>query len=101
MKVINMTVGIALLCAMLGLGAAPAVADNGVLFKVVVSDGYCHMQFRAMEENSYLSPRFQPAGSTDIIDYYGPCDHDPLGREEAQDQRSENDSWSEDSDDVD
>ncbi len=89
MKVINMLVGIALLGATLGLGAAPAGAADGVLFKVEVSDGYCHMQFRAMKEDSYHSPVFQDADSSDIIDYYGPCDHDPLGRQEMLDQRSE------------
>ncbi len=93
MKIINMLVGIALLGATLGLSAAPAGAADGVLFKVEVSDGYCHMQFRSMEENSY-SPTFDPDG--DIIDYYGPCDHDPLGRQEMLDQWHENDTYDDD-----
>ncbi len=89
MRFINTLVGIALLGATLGLSATPAGAADGILFKVTVTDGYCHMQFRAMEEDSYHNPTFQSADSTDIIDFYGPCDHDPLGSQEVWDQRSE------------
>jgi len=86
MKFINTLVGIALLGATLGLSATPAGAADGILFKVKVTDGYCHMQFRSMVENSD-SPKFNPDG--DIIDFYGPCDHDPLGPQEVWDQWDE------------
>jgi len=86
MKVINTLVGIALLGATLGLSSTPAGAVEGILLKVEVLPGYCHMQFRSMEV-SYHTPTIDPNGT--IIDFYGPCDHDPLGTQEVQDQRSE------------
>ena len=87
MKVINTLVGIALLGATLGLSTTPAGAVEGILLKVEIFPGYCHLQFRSMEENSYHNPTINPDG--EIIDFYGPCNHDPLGPQEVQDQRSE------------
>ena len=93
MKRINTLVGITLLGATLGLGAAPAGAVDGLLLSVELFPGYCHLQFPAIDENSLgHRPVLQDASTTDIIDFYGPCDHDPLGRDEVQDQRSENQS---------
>ncbi len=91
MKVINTLVGIALLGAILGFSPAPAGAADGLLFKVEAFPGYCHMQFPAIQEETlgWVRPVLQDASTTDIIDFYGPCDHDPLGPQEVQDQRSE------------
>jgi len=93
MKSVNTLVGIALLGVTLGITPAPAGAaqHSAFLVKVEVFPGYCHMQFPAIEENSLGGrPVLQDASTTDIIDFYGPCDYDPLGRVEVQDQRSEN-----------
>ena len=90
MKSINALVGIALLGATLGITPAPAGAAQHSVFlvKVEVSPGYCHMQFPAMEEDSLgVRPVLKDASTTDIIDFYGPCDYDPLGRDEVNDQR--------------
>ena len=32
------------------------------------------------------APRLKAADSSDIIDFYGPCSHDPLGKEAVQTQ---------------
>jgi len=47
---------------------------------------YCHMKFPAIQERtlSTAQPRLKEVGSGDIIDFYGPCSHDPLGKEEVQ-----------------
>jgi len=93
MKSINILIGISLLGATMGLTPAPAGAAQHSVFllKVEVSPGYCHMQFPAIEENSPGDrPVLQDASTTDIIDFYGPCDYDPLGRDEVQTQRTEN-----------
>ena len=101
MKSINILIGISLLGATLGLTPAPAGAaqHSAFLVKVEVFPGYCHMQFPAIEENS-LGARLvlQDASTTDIIDFYGPCDYDPLGRDEVQKQRSENRYFGDDGD---
>lgn len=31
-------------------------------------------------------PQLKPATTGDIIDYYGPCDYDPLGKDEIESQ---------------
>ncbi len=102
MKRINTLVAITLLGATLGLGAGPAGAVDGLLFKVELFPGYCHLQFPAIDEDSLgHRPVLQDASTTDIIDFYGPCDHDPLGRDEVQAQISENQSYGESDDDDD
>jgi len=49
---------------------------------------YCHLRFPAIQGRTFGSPKPQlkPATTSDIIDYYGPCDHDPLGKEEIESQ---------------
>jgi hypothetical protein len=49
---------------------------------------YCHLRFPAIRGGTLGTdkPRLKPATSPDIIDYYGPCDHDPLGKEEVESQ---------------
>ena len=50
---------------------------------------YCHLRFPAMRPSTLTSakPQLKPATAKDIIDYYGPCDHDPVGKEEVQNQK--------------
>ncbi len=90
MKVINTLVGIALLGAILGFSPAPAGAADGLLFKVEAFPGYCYMQFPAIVEETlgWDRPVLQDASTTDIIDFYGPCGHDPLGKDEVRAQKS-------------
>src|SRR5215467_8946525 len=49
---------------------------------------YCHLRFPAIQGRTFGSdkPQLKPPTSADIIDYYGPCDHDPLGKEEIESQ---------------
>jgi len=51
--------------------------------------GYCHLKFPAIREDTLDSdhPILQNPSSGDIMDYYGPCDHDPLGKDEIQSQK--------------
>ncbi len=52
---------------------------------------YCHLKFPAIRRNTVRSnhPQLEDAHSGDIVDFYGPCDHDPLGRNEIVAQRQE------------
>jgi hypothetical protein len=47
------------------------------------------MKFPAMREEtlSWNTPVLKDAGSGDLIDFYGPCDHDPTGKEEIESQK--------------
>jgi hypothetical protein len=72
--------------AMEGTAATNA---NGILLKEEAWPGsnYCHMQFRAIRDETLSSDERIPKNDSDIIDYYGPCDHDPMGEDAAADQR--------------
>jgi hypothetical protein len=68
----------------------PKGVKSGVIGAVALNrDGtFCHLRFPAIRGRTLGTdqPRLRPATSGDIIDYYGPCDHDPLGKEEVQSQ---------------
>src|SRR5262245_16156110 len=70
-------------------GSTAAMAADGVLLKEEAGDsGYCHLRFPAIRENTLFSrhPQLKSADSGDIIDYYGSCDHDPVGKDEVNNQ---------------
>jgi hypothetical protein len=63
---------------------------QSLIFKEIATPGsYCHMKFPAIREDtpSESTPGFTVSG--DLIDFYGACDYDPLGKEEVQTQRLE------------
>ena len=72
--------------------AAPSWAAQGIIYKAAAESGnYCHLKFPAIRPDTLYSDRpvlSDPSGG-DIIDFYGPCDYDPLGKEEIQRQRAE------------
>jgi len=80
-----------LLAGTLGWSAAPVGAQEGVLLKVaaIPASSYCHLKFPAIREEtlSWDRPLLKDASTTDIIDFYGPCDTDPLGRDQVTRQR--------------
>lgn len=78
-----------LLTGALGASAAPAEPRDIVSKVELVSAGYCHLKFPAIRERTlgWSRPVLKDADSGDIIDFYGPCDHDPLGPEEIRAQR--------------
>ena len=53
---------------------------------------YCHLKFPAIDPAtlSAKTPTLLPASSGDVVDYYGPCDHNPVGFEEVCRQRIQN-----------
>ena len=62
----------------------------GILFKAPASEGsYCHLKFPAIREEtlSWDQPVLKDASSGDIIDFYGPCDYDPHGKDAIQTQK--------------
>jgi hypothetical protein len=67
----------------------PTVEAEELVIKHAVEPGaYCHMKFPPMREDtlSWEQPVLdENAGN--IIDFYGPCDYDPMGVEERNRQR--------------
>ena len=91
MKSIRLVLSIFLFAGTLGLGSAPLWAQ-GIISKVALeSSNYCHIRYPAIREETLFwdRPVLQDARSSDIIDFYGPCDHDPLGKEEILTQRTQ------------
>jgi hypothetical protein len=94
----KIVVSSAILALSLGFGAAGAWALESVVSKDVVAStalggegNYCHLKFPAIDRRSFGSnnPVLQSAATGDMVDYYGPCDHDPLGKEEITRQMHE------------
>jgi len=72
--------------------AGSALAADSVLSKEEVTPGsYCHMKFPAISEQTLLTDYPQPESSTstDVIDFYGPCDESPTGKDQVMEQKRE------------
>jgi hypothetical protein len=101
---------VVMLAGTMALNAAPAralqdVSDEtrpGVVGEIPgVPVSYCHMKFPAIDEGTLgtAHPLLQDQSKGDMIDFYGPCNHDPLGADEVQNQMlDEMRDWSQSSD---
>jgi len=67
-------------------------AVEGVIYKGPDAAGvYCHLKFPTIREDTLFSghPELKDPSDGDIHDFYGPCDYDPLGKEEVLRQRAD------------
>ncbi len=90
MKSIHTFLAVLFLTGVWGLSAAPVEGAEGIISKVAAPQGnYCHLKFPAIREETLFSdhPALKDARDGDIINFSGPCDHDPLGAGEIQAQR--------------
>jgi hypothetical protein len=70
--------------------ASSALSADGIVLKEEMPGGYCHLQFPAIrEETLSASPELKDASSGDRIDFYGSCDHNPLGIDEIESQKKQ------------
>ena len=62
-----------------------APADDGVIEKAVAPGSYCHQKFGAIDPSTLDSdnPSLRSSTSGDVIDYYGPCDETPTGKDQV------------------
>jgi hypothetical protein len=76
--------------AVLVPGLTPLWAAQGIIYKAGSGD-YCHLKFPAIRENTLFSSRpvLKDASDGDIVDFYGPCDYDPLSQQEVMRQRAD------------
>ena len=91
MKTIRALLTSLVLVGTLGLSITPLWAD-GVVSKVQLpGTNYCHMKFPAIREDTLFTdhPVLKDGKTNDIIDFYGPCDYDPLGKEQVRRQRED------------
>ena len=79
------------------LGAVnTAIGADGIIYKQESTPGgYCHLKFHAIDEKSLSTnnPVLKGPDSQDIIDFYGPCDEDPLGKHQVEKQKAEELHW--------
>jgi hypothetical protein len=65
------------------------LAADGVISKDELStDSYCREEFPAISDKTAASddPALKSHGSGDVIDYYGPCNEKPTGKDQTQEQ---------------
>ena len=89
MKSIKLGLGAMAVTGALGLSAVSTRAET-VISKDVFTDGsYCHTKFESIREDTLASSQPMLKDVDDIVDFYGPCNHDPLSKEEIQSQKIE------------
>jgi hypothetical protein len=91
MKVATSFLGALLLVGSVGASNTFAAAPSVISNQVFTPGSYCHLQFPAISEETLYSDRpvLKDPSSGDIIDFYGPCDHDPLGQDEITSQKED------------
>lgn len=80
-----------LVIATLGLSAVPVRAQMPVSVFTIQGGSSCYMKFPAIREDtlSWNRPVLKDSGEGDLIDFCGPCDYDPLGKEAIEAQRAD------------
>jgi hypothetical protein len=89
-----MKIATSFLAALLFTGALgsinAAMSADGVLSKDELATGsYCHEKFPAMTRRTLDVDNPVLSNSGAIIDFYGPCDENPVGEDQIQDQKLE------------
>jgi hypothetical protein len=94
-EVRNMKIATSFLAALLFAGTLGAlnnaIAQDGILSEdQFAGTGYCHMKFPAIAQHTLGNDQPELSSKGDVIDFYGPCDTNPLGQDQIQDQKLEN-----------
>ena len=89
MKIATSFLAAVLLAGSLGASSALAAAPGVITNATLTPGSYCHLTFHAIREDTLSSnrPVLKDPSEGDIIDFYGSCDHDPLGRDEIGSQK--------------
>jgi hypothetical protein len=92
----NMKIATSFLAAVLFTGTLGAlnnaIAEDGILSKdQFTGTSYCHEKFPAIRQSTLGNdqPELKDSSTGDVIDFYGPCDENPLGQDQLQTQKLE------------
>ena len=67
-----------------------ATAEDGILSKdQLTGTSYCHEKFPAIARHTLGDDQPELSSKGDVIDFYGPCDENPLGQDQIQAQKLE------------
>ena len=70
-----------------------ATAEDGILQKdQLTGTSYCHEKFPAIRQGTLGDdqPELKGSSTGDVIDFYGPCNENPVGKDQVETQRLEN-----------
>ena len=88
-----MKIAISFLAGLLLIGSLGAVntaiaADNDTEKVPLSADSYCHEKFPAIQGRTLGTdnPTLKSEDSGDVIDFYGPCDENPIGKDQQWEQ---------------
>src|SRR5918996_5940368 len=89
MKIATSFLAALLLASSIGASSAFAAAPGVISNATLTPGSYCHLTFPAIREETLFSDRpvLKDPSEGDIVDFYGSCDHDPLGQDEIARQR--------------
>ena len=95
-EVRNMKIATSFLAALLLAGTLGAlnnaVAQDGVLSEdQLAGTGYCHEKFPAIRQSTLGDdqPALKDSSTGDVIDFYGPCGENPVGKDQVRTQELE------------
>jgi hypothetical protein len=95
-EVRNMKIATSILAAVLFTGTLGAFnnarAEDGIISKdSLTSDPYCHEKFPAIRQSTLGDdqPALKSSSTGDVVDFYGPCDESPVGKDQDQTQKLE------------
>jgi hypothetical protein len=93
-EVRNMKIATSVIAALLftaTLGAInTATGADGILSKDQLTAGsYCHEKFPAISQSTLddSQPALEDSSTGEVIDFYGPCNEDPVGTDQVQEQK--------------
>ena len=79
-----------LFASVMGGAVSNAIAQDGVISKGELATGsYCHEKFPPVTTRSLDSDDPTLTNSGTIIDFYGPCNENPVGQDQIQEQKLE------------
>jgi hypothetical protein len=89
MKIATLFLAALLLAGSVGVSNTFAAAEGVISNATLTPGSYCHLRFPAIDEQtlSWDRPVLKDASSGDIVDFYGPCDTDPLGKDQVEAQK--------------
>jgi hypothetical protein len=89
MNNMKLVISVLFLGAAIGLSGTSARSESIISKDVLSEASYCHTKFESIREDTLASSQPVLKDSDDIVDFYGACNHDPLGKEEIQSQKIE------------
>jgi hypothetical protein len=89
MKIATSFLAALLFTGTLGSISTAMSADGMISKDELATDSYCHEKFHAMTKKSLDTDNPVINNSGSVIDFYGPCNENPVGDDQVQDQKLE------------